>query len=38
MVGKIPVLYLGLAQDIVGPKTTLSEFYFYTLNINRIFI
>ena len=38
MAGKIPVLYPRLAQDIVGPKTTLSELYSYTLNINRIFI
>ena len=29
----------GPAQGIVGPKATiLSEIYFYTLNINRIFI
>ena len=29
----------GPAQSIVGPKATiLSEVYFYTLNINRMFI
>ena len=29
----------GPAQGIVGPKTTtLSDVYFYTLNVNRIFI